>query len=142
MNILPTDLKKRLWGFNYEYPFGINIPELLYHKDLEEYFNNGDDYNSVKILMLMIGPIYCDKILRWILFGTPDFENPQHKAVISFIGDLCDTKESAFIAIADESDEHKVRKYLELSDIIFKNIQVHNLNWKDFLTKIIKSEKK
>lgn len=141
LNILPTDLKKHLFGFNNEFPFGTQIPELEYHKDLEEYFNNGDDYNSVKILMIMIGPIYCDKILKWILFGNPDFENPQHKAVISYIGDLCNMKESLFTAIADESEELKVRKYSELSDIIFKNIQIHNLNWKDFLSKIIKTEK-
>lgn len=141
LNIIPADTGQHMFHFRNETVYGGQSPELEYHKDFERYFNNGDDYNSIKIMMIFLGPLYGDKLLRWVLFGTIDFENPKHKAIVSFLGELCERKESFFVKAVDEVDEKKIKYYFELSEALFKNIQVQNLNWRKFLEKMIKAEK-
>lgn len=141
--IIPGDTKDKMFVMKNSKQLGGEPPRLIYHKQFENFFNNGDDYETVQTLMILIGFPYCEQLLKWIIFGNPDFEKKEHISIIKFIGDLGDKKESELELVRKEANEgKKIEEYLKLSNQIFENIQGLGIGWKKMLLQIIKNEKR
>lgn len=140
--IVPGDTKDKMFVMKNIHQFGVEPPRLIYHRQFESFFNNGDDLKTVQTLMILIGLPYCELLLKWIIYGNPNFEKKEHISIVKFIGELCDKKESELELIRKESNEaKKTEEYLKLSSLIFENIQGLGVGWKKMLLQLIKTEK-
>jgi len=141
--IEPGDTKDKMFVMKNLKKLTQNPPVLIYHKQFKNFFNDGDKYETVQTLLLLIGQPYCEQLLKWIVFGSPDYEKKEHKAIIKFIGEICDKRESELEKVTKEDDhKEKILKYLELSNLLFENIQNVGSGWKKMLYRIIQNEKK
>lgn len=141
LQIEPGDIKDKLFEMKNGEPLGVDPPKLIYHEDFKMFFNNGDDYNTVQAILILIGLPYCECLLKWIVFGKPNFAKDEHRVLIKFICELCETREKDFEDIASEADaEKKSKKYILLSSQLFSNIQKMGKGWKKMLNQIIQSE--
>lgn len=140
--ILPGDTKDKMFIIKND-TYGTEPPILIYHNQFKDFFNNGDDYKSVQLIMILVGIPYCDQLLKWIIFGNPNYEKKENKVIIKFIGEICDKREQELKEITDETDESKKREeYLKLSNSVFANIQSLGGGWKRMLFNIVQNEKK
>ena len=140
--IAPGDIKDKMFVMKNLKKLGGEPPRLIYNKQFEDFFNNGDDYKTVQIIMILIGLPYCEQLLKWIIYGNPDYEKKEHLVIIKFIGEICDKKESELELITKEANEgKKSEEYLQLSNSIFENIQNIGIGWKKLLYQIVKNEK-
>lgn len=142
LSIIPGETKDKMFIMKNSKELSTEPPKLIYNNQFEEFFNNGDEYLTVQAIMIMVGLPYCEQILKWIIFGTPDYEKKEHITLIKFIGELCDKKESELKLITTETNnDEKIQEYLDLSNSIFDNIQNLGSGWKKSLYQIIKDEK-
>ena len=71
----------------------------------------------------------------------PNFSKQEHKGIIKFIAELCDTKESELEALCSSGNpKDKEQKYLSLSLLLFENVQDMGKGWKKYLYNLIKKE--
>ena len=106
------------------------------------FLNNGDKYEAVKSIMILIGLPYCYELLKWIIFGKPDYLKEDHLVIIKLMGELCELREKDFEEITNEADNNKkMNDYLRLSSLLFKNVQDMGQGWKKMLGQIIVNEK-
>lgn len=141
--ITEGDTKDKMFVMKNLKKLGTEPPALVYHKQFKDFFNNGDKYETVQIIMVMIGMPYCEQLLKWIVYGNPNYEKKEHKVIIKFIGEICDKRENELKEITIETDEKKKTiEYLRLSNLIFENIQNMGYGWKKTLYEIVQNEKK
>ena len=141
--IIEGDTKDKMFTMKNLGNLGTEPPTLIYHKQFKTFFNNGDEYKTVQVIMIIIGMPYCEQLLKWIVYGNPNYEKKEHKVIIKFIGEICDKRENEFREITIETDEKKkTMEYLKLSNLIFENIQNMGYGWKKALYEIVQNEKK
>ncbi len=140
--ITPGDIRDKMFLMKNSKKLSVDPPRLIYNKQFEAFFNNGDDYKTVQVIMVLIGLPYCEQLLKWIIYGNPDYEKKEHLVIIKFIGELCDKKESELELITKEVNEgKKTEEYLHLSNSLFENIQSMVTGKKKILYQIVKNEK-
>ncbi len=140
--ITPGDTKDKMFVMKNLKKLGTDPPTLIYHNQFKDFFNNGDKYLTVQAIMILVGQPYCEQLLKWLVFGKPDYEKKEHKIIIKFIGELCDKREKELEEITKEADEGKKSlEYLKLSSLIFENIQSVGPGWKKMLFNTIQKEK-
>lgn len=140
--LTPGDTKDKMFVMKNLKKLGIDPPNLIYHKQFKDFFNNGDEYKTVQTIMILVGLPYCEQLLKWIIFGMPDYEKKEHKIIIKFIGELCDKREKELEEITNEADEGKKSiEYLKLSNLVFENIQNMGSGWKKMIYQIVQNEK-
>jgi hypothetical protein len=143
LQLKPRDTNDLMFELDNLNPLGIKPPELFYHEQFKEVFNNGDDYDTVQTIMILIGLPYCESILKWIVFGRPNYDLEENKVLIKFICELCDVREKDFQDLTSETNyEIKTQKYLRLSQTLFSSIQGLGKGWKKMLYQIVKNEEK
>jgi hypothetical protein len=133
------DLAFEFQGLNN--PF--ELPRILYSQDLQEYLTN-EDLASVKSGLLLSIFYFFDRYLKWLVFTCRiDINDKFHRAVVDLLSRYCLVSIDDLIALSDEEkySEQQVRKYLDLSDRLFKEIQLQN-KYKRELKNIFKSENK
>lgn len=141
--ITPGETLDKMFAMKNMNPLGVEPPTLVYHKEFKDFFNNGDDYETVKCIMLLIGLPYCEQLLKWIVFGKPDYGKEEHQVIINLIGELCFYREKDMEEITNEADDDKkVQSYLKLSNLLFENVQGMGTGWKKMLRQIVENEKK
>ena len=142
LQIHPAETGNHMFRFKNSSKNSVRPPVLEYHKDFEAFFNAGDEFKSVQSILLLIGFPYLDRLLRWIVFGNPNFDDPEHMAIVKFIAELCEIKSSELQDLSYSGEENdKITKYLGLSDEIFMEIQTLQSGMKKMLYSIITSEK-
>lgn len=143
LTITPGDTKDKMFIIKNTNPLGVEPPSLIYHKQFKDFFNNGDNYQTVQSIMILIGIPYCEQLLKWIVYGKPDYMKEEHLAIIKLIGEICDIREKDFEEITNEANESKkTQEYLRLSILLFINIQGKGKGWKNMLYQIVQNEKK
>lgn len=141
--IMPGDTGNKMFVMKNLNPLGVEPPTLVYHKKFKNFFNSGDDYETVQCIMLLIGLPYCEQLLKWIIFGKPDYGKEEHQVIIKLIGELCDSREKDLEEITNEADDSKrAQAYLKLSSLQFENVQGMGRGWKKMLRQIVENEKK
>ncbi|MDF3078640.1 MAG: hypothetical protein K0S09_2529 [Sphingobacteriaceae bacterium] len=139
--ILPGDTKDKMFVIKNS-SLTDGPPVLIYHKQFKDFFNNGDDYETVQAIMILIGLPYAEQLLKWVVYGNPNYEKKEHKALIKYIGELCEIREYELKSITEEADELKKRdEYLKLSACIFDAVQNVGSGWKKMLYNIVRNEK-
>ncbi len=140
--IEPANLGEKLFAFKNINPLGIELPTLEYNEELKSYFSNGDKYKTVQAILMIIGYPYMENLLKWIIFGRPDFKKDSHLSVIKFISEICEKHEDEIEELNIESDlEIKLKGYFLLSNKLFENIQEISKTWKGIASNLITNEK-
>lgn len=141
--ITPGETGDKMFVMKNLNPLGVVPPTLVYQKKFKNFFNNGDDYETVKCIMLLIGLPYCEQLLKWIVFGKPDYGREEHLVIINLIGELCESRDKELEEITNEADDNKkTQAYIKLSNLLFENVQGMGQGWKKMLRQIVENEKK
>ncbi|HEX5186253.1 MAG TPA: hypothetical protein VFV86_05125 [Nitrososphaeraceae archaeon] len=119
------------------------LPKIFYSEELKEFLTR-DDLTSVNASMLTCLFYFIDRYLKWLIFTCRlDPNNKFHNSLVDLFSKYCVIPKEEIIELIekDKFSELQVKGYLELSDKLFKGIQIQN-KYKRELRNFYKSEKR
>ncbi len=119
------------------------LPKIFYSEELKEFLTR-DDLASVNSSILTSLFYFLDRFLRWLIFTCRiDTNNKYHNSLVDLFSKYCEAskEEIIYLVETDKFCEAQIKGYIELSDKLFKGLQIQN-KYKRELKNIYKSELK
>ncbi len=119
------------------------LPKIFYAEELKEFLTR-DNMASVNSSILTSLFYFIDRYLKWLIFTCRiDTNNKYHNSLVDLFSKYCATPKDEIIDLVEKDKfcESQIKGYLDLSDNLFRGMQIQN-KYKRELKNIYKSELK
>jgi hypothetical protein len=119
------------------------LPRILYAEELKEFLTR-DDLQAVNSSILTALLFFLDQYLKWFIFTCRiDLNNKYHNSLVELFSRYCNAAKDEIIELVerDKFSQEQAKGYLDLSEKLYRGIQVQN-KYKKELKVIYKSDSK